>query len=289
MDRFYQTATIIAFFLVSSWSVSACGGLGRNQAVLIFPSEAKIDWDVLQNYCGDKRCKISSDDYFPSVYKTITFQVESEGQSLVFIASGHQETENSPEINSLYLTFVNYDPLVGELTSNISRWLDANYTFVNYDPLVGELTSKSLRLLIANNIIHGISAEDVKKISDIIVAGNIVYYKPSGCGNSYFQLGDGDVGKYGWLLARGSCEVENFTDGCPKIGCYRCGSSETPPSSGLVPLIFTNAPLAEFSGTTGTLSSSNDPLATPIHALWAIGAAGLLIIGSIMYAKRKKK
>jgi len=265
MNKIYLSAIIATIILISSTFVSACIVTDRDQVALIFPSDAGINMDVLENYCTDENCQISFDDIAPQIFKRITFQIQYEGHEMIFVASTFKNDEASPEINSLSVKF-----------------LDEN-------PQIQELTSLGLRLLIANDIVYGISAQDVSQISDIITTGNLVYFKPSSCGNSYLDGSgsQGDDGESGWLLGAGNCMVETFENTCPQIQCYKCGIGASLTNLNLISLSLTNSPIAEYSGGSNLAISDNDSQSNYMYYL--VAGLIIIIIVIILFLIKKKK
>jgi len=280
MKKIYLSVIIATLILVSSTFVSACIVTDRDQVALIFPSDAGINMDVLENYCTDKNCQVSYDDIAPQIYKRITFQTQYEGHEMIFIAQTSQDEETSPEINSLSVKF-----------------LDEN-------PEIQELTSLGLRLLIANDIVYGISAQDVSLISDIITTGNLVYFKPSSCGNSYLDGSgsQGDDGESGWLLGAGNCMVETFEDICPQIQCYKCGIGASLTNLNLISLSLANSPIAEYSGSSNVINSDGDSQSSGSsnvitsdgdsqsnYIYYLIAGLAVIVIAIILFLIKKKK
>ncbi len=265
MKKICLSIIIATLILVSSSFVSACIITDKDQVALIFPFNAGINMDVLENYCTDKNCIISSDNNAPQIYKTITFQIQYEEHEMIFVAKTSQDSEEGPEINSLGIKF-----------------LDENFQ-------VKELTSLGLRLLIANDIIYGISAQDVNEISNIITTRNLGYFKPSSCGNSFLDYSGaiGDEGRSGWLLGAGNCMVETFEGNCPQIGCYKCGIGSSLVSLNLLSLSLTNSPIVEYTGSSGIDASNGGPDSNYMY--WVMGLIVIVILISIVYFLVKKK
>jgi hypothetical protein len=184
---------------------------------------------------------------------------------MIFVTQTSQDSETSPEINSLKVEFL------------------------DESPQVKELTSLELRLLIANDVIYGITAQDVNKISDIITTGNLVYFKPSACGDSYLDYSGGgsDEGKSDWLLGGGNCMVETFEGNCPQIGCYKCGTGSSLVNLNLISLSLTNSPIAEYIDNSDT--SIPDENTDSNYMYWIIGLIIIIIITAILFFVKKKK
>lgn len=242
MRRIYLSLAITILILISLNFVSACAVIEENQVVVIFPSDAGINIDVLESYCAEDTCQINSD--------RIVFEIEHQRHNMIFAVI------SSKDVMSLSIKFLDETPGSEELK---------------------ELTSLGLRLLIANNIIYGISAKDVKEISEIVAPGNMVYFKSSSCGNSYIDKINSDESKDGWLLADHTCIVEGFSGTCLKIRSVKgCGWNFSLANINLLPLTLTNAPISKYTD----FSEEN---------YWVIGLIIVLILMIILFLIKKKK
>jgi hypothetical protein len=131
--------------------------------------------------------------------------------------------------------------------NNKSEIYSLSLKFMDKYPESEELTSLALKLLATNNIVYGLSLNDINEISNASRIGNLLYFKPAGCGNSFIQMSSKDD-KYdeGWLLATRNCNVQEFDGICPTIGCYKCAMGTPIENLNLLQLPLVNSTVENF-------------------------------------------
>jgi len=203
-------------------AVSACIINNNDQIAIVFPNGSRIDMTALERYCSEKSCITISNSAGLEEYKEINFKTIYAKHEILMVAR-QSKVNNKSEIYSLSIKFMD-----------------------KY-PESEELTSLALKLLATNNIIYGLSLNDIKEISNASRIGNLLYFKPAECGNSFIQMSskDDEYDK-GWLLAPRNCNVQGFDGICPMIGCYKCAMGTPIENLNLLQLPLVNSTVENF-------------------------------------------
>lgn len=203
-------------------TVSACIINNNDQLAIVFPNGSGINMATLEKYCSEKSCVTISSNLGEQEYKEINFKAVYARHEILMVARKSKEN-NKSEISSLSIKFMD-----------------------KY-PESEALTSIALKLLATNNIVYGLSLNDINTISNSSRIGNLLYFKPAGCGNSFIQMSSKDD-KYdeGWLIAARNCVVQDFEGVCPKIGCYKCAMATPIENLNLAQLPLVNSTVENF-------------------------------------------
>ncbi|OGJ16824.1 hypothetical protein A3K73_08705 [Candidatus Pacearchaeota archaeon RBG_13_36_9] len=203
-------------------TASACIINNNDQIAIVFPNGSGIDMAALEKYCSEKSCVTVSNNIGEPEYKEINFKVLHAKHEILIIARKSKE-------------------------SNKSETYSLSLKFMDKYPESEELTSLALKLLATNNIIYGLSLNDIKEISNASRIGNLLYFKPAGCGNSFIQMSSkNDEYEKGWLNAARNCNVQEFNGTCPMIGCYECAMATPLENLNLLELPLINSTVENF-------------------------------------------
>ncbi len=203
-------------------AASACIINNNDQIAIVFPNGSGINIAALEHYCGEKSCITISNNAGLQEYKEINFKAIYAKHEILMVARQTKEN-NKSEISSLSIKFMD-------------RYPESE-----------ELTSIALKLLATNNIVYGLSLNEINEISNASRIGNLLYFKPGGCGNSLVQMSSKDD-EYdeGWLIAARNCNVQEFNGICPTIGCYKCPMATPLENLNLLQLPLVNSTVENF-------------------------------------------
>ncbi len=163
---------------------------------LVLKQGAEIDMNVLEGICLPNYCEIQD----TAQLKTITFRLENENKNLILVVRKNK----NPEFYSIRIHDKSQDLDLFKFKSDVSL---------------------GLKLLVSNEIIMGLSDDDVNTILEKVDTEKLIYYKPASCKDSYsFINKTGDLGGSGWLASKGfRCGLDEYIGECPRISC--CGEA----------------------------------------------------------------
>lgn len=266
--------------------ITACISLYPNQVQIAFTPGTGINMDKIKELCTTDTCVIDKYENRGVIYEIVTYKVNYEDKKFIIVANSVKSS--SMEYTTLSLEFpVNeseYKKVFDEVKSS-----SAAYERFLTKPYLKEITSIGLRLLIANNVVYGISLDDVIQISNNIDYGNLVYFKPNNCQNSISGSdAKNDNNIYGWLIT--DCSLDGFSKKgnsyCPKIGCYKCGGGGTFLANlNILPLSFVNSPVDEVSNSTPVnVNPSNSQVKVKSNSIyWIVGIIAIVLIILIIF------
>ncbi len=200
---------LIGTILIVS-DVSACLFIGPEKMVILFPPNIQIHSLLVREFCTPESCKVDGE--------AILYQSAYDPTAGVFI------NEVPPAESKVKLS---------TLSISLPKNHKAPGTFV-----WAAAMSVELKRLVGIGALTEVSPKDISAIERIVEssAGEYnelfspqLYYKPEGCGNSYYLPGAGDDDSdspSGWQSMGGNCLIESYAKNCPKIGCYRCNGGD---------------------------------------------------------------
>ena len=201
-----------------------------NSQILDLIQNAPEKWDI-RDYFGYAcavgmnclkygLCNLSTECLLSSDEK-IT-EAKSENHTKVsFSTAAPLYTTEDEAIKEVKEFLENYDL---ELPQDIHGEVAPSYTVSLDDFNWSAAISLELKTLLSNGVLYGIQDKEIDAIGVAVTRpGTFIYFKPSGCGNSYLCSIYNNSDESGWLVGVGNCDIDKYENNCPKIECYECG------------------------------------------------------------------
>ncbi len=186
---FLAISFLVVILLAINFVFANAPVVRQSPTSIILKEVSSINMDVLEGFCNEEYCSIYNDTKEKMIIFRTTYKDKDIGIAAI------QNKRN----NFYYIEVIGYSG--AGLKSDLS---------------IG------LKLLIANNIITGISINEVNDIVNSLDPKYIknIYFKPESCqANSYFrpEWNYSDIEQKGWGAT--GCHLKKYENGCPLLEC----------------------------------------------------------------------